>query len=68
MLLTSYPAQNPLGAHFDILDSEEQFLPVYDTLSCPEILSYSFGSSIGTTTVSTTGPDSSAGSTGGSFN
>ena len=32
MLLTSYPAQNPLGAHFEVLDGEEQFLLIYDNL------------------------------------
>ncbi len=31
-LLTAYPAQNPLGAHFEVLDGEEQFLLVYDNL------------------------------------
>src|SRR5271157_37393 len=31
-LLSSYPGQNPLGAHFEVLDGEEQFLLVYDNL------------------------------------
>jgi DNA helicase-2/ATP-dependent DNA helicase PcrA len=31
-LLSTYPAQNSIGAHFEVLDSEEQFLLVYDNL------------------------------------
>ncbi len=31
-VLTDFPAQNPLGAHFEVLDGEEQFLLVYDNL------------------------------------
>ena len=39
-LLSSYPSQNPLGAHFEVLDGEEQFLLVYDNLKALGLSQY----------------------------
>ena len=39
-LLSSFPGQNPLGAHFEVLDGEDQFLLVYDNLKALGLSQY----------------------------
>ncbi len=39
-ILSSFPGQNPLGAHFEVLDGEEQFLLVYDNLKALGLSQY----------------------------
>jgi DNA helicase-2/ATP-dependent DNA helicase PcrA len=39
-LLSSFPGHNPLGAHFEVLDGEEQFLFVYDNLKALGLSSF----------------------------
>jgi len=39
-LLSSFPGFNPLGAHFEVLDAEEQFLIIYDNLKALGLSQY----------------------------